>query len=217
MTDGIVCPTSKIRSAALLSSYSITTASSLEELPAKSSEPWVWVGFIFAFAFFVGEFVVLFTGMDEAGANLLLISIGLMGFIYWLFCVHRFHKILREMSAKSYGITPGEAVGRHFIPFLNLVWIFKWPAAFSEYINGRGRVHMISGNVIGLFLLISLLLRFLDGAVGLACLFGVTLYLSAKLRKHMQLVKGMDLPPVLDASIFRQPQEATSTFGNTAP
>jgi len=198
----------------MFSSFPTTSASSLEELPARSSAPWVWVGFFFALAFFVAEFVVVLTGMDESPAYLLFLFIALLGFLYWLSCVHRFHKILREMSGESYGITPGEAVGRHFIPFLNLMWIFKWPAAFSEYINGRGHVRMISGNVIGLFLLISLLLRFVDGAVGLAFLFGVTLYLSAKLRRHMQLVQGMELPPVPHASMFRQPQETSSTFGN---
>ena len=198
----------------MLNLSSPSSPGSLEELPSKSSAPWVWVGFLFALAFFVAEFVVLLAGMDEAGANLVLLFIALLGFLYWLSCIYRFHKILREMSNNSYGITPGEAAGRHFIPFLNLVWIFKWPAAFSEYLNSRGHVRMISGNLIGLLLLISFLLRFVDGAVGLACLFGVTLYLSAKLRRHMQLVKGIDLPPVPHASVFRHPQETTSTFGN---
>lgn len=198
----------------MFSSYSLAASAPTDEKPAISSAPWVWVGFVFAFAFLVAEFVLVLMGVDQEGSNLLLLLISLLGMIYWLSCVHRFHKILREMSNNSYGITPGEAVGRHFIPFFNLIWIFKWPAAFSEYINSRGRVRMISGNLIGLFLLIAWFLRFVDGSVGLAALFGVTLYLSAKLRRHMQLVKGMDLPPVPDASIFRQPQETTSTFGN---
>ncbi len=198
------------------SSYSTRSVSEAEN-PATSSAPWVWFGFFFAAAFMIAEFVVVFTEMEESMANLLLLFIALSGFIYWLVCVHRFHKILREMSGNQYSITPGEAVGRHFIPFVNLVWIFKWPAAFEEYINGRGRVRMISGNLIGLLLLGSLLLRFVDGAVGLAGLFGVTLYLSAKLRRHMQLAKGIELPPMPDANMFRRPGETSSTFGRTTP
>ena len=201
----------------MLNLSSTTATTDPQELPARSSLPWVWVGFFFAAAFLLGEFAPLLSEMTESSANGLLILIFLAGFIYWLFCVHRFHKILREMSDGSYGITPGEAVGRHFIPILNLIWIFKWPIAFSEYINSKGRVRMMSGQLIGLFLLICWLLRFVDGSIALACMFGVALYLSAKLGRHMQLVKGMELPPVPDASIFRQPQETTSTFGNTAP
>jgi len=198
----------------MFSSYSTARESDAEK-PASSSAPWVWLGFLFAGAFMIGEFVVIITEMEEPAANLLLLSIGLCGFIYWLFCVYRFHKILREMSDGRYSITPGEAVGRHFIPILNLIWIFKWPAEFSQYINGRGRVRMISGNLIGVLLLLSLVLRFVDGAVGLTCLFGVTLYLSAKLRRHMKLVKGMEMPPMPDANMFRQAEETTSTFGRT--
>ena len=74
-----------------------------------------------------------------------------------------------------------------------------------------------SGNLIGLLLLGSLLLRFVDGAIGLTRLFDVTLYLSVKLRRHKQLVKGIELPPIPDANMFRQQQEASSTFGRTTP
>src|SRR5215212_9223493 len=46
--------------------------------------------------------------------------------------LHRFHKILREISLDeegdpTYRTTPGQAVGYHFIPIYSLVWIFKWP------------------------------------------------------------------------------------------
>ncbi len=201
----------------MFSSYSTTPDSSSEEVPAKSSPPWVWFGFVFAAAFLVAEFVSLFTGMSDEGERVLFLFIAFSGALYWLFCVHRFHKILGEMSRNHYSIKPSEAVWKHFIPFLNLIWIFQWPTEFSDYINARGRVRMVSGKVIGLLLLISSLLRFVDGAVGLSCVFGVTLYLSAKLRRHMKLAKGMELPPIPDASMFRQKEEASSTFGNATP
>ena len=197
-----------------MSIFTPSATEARDEQPAATSAPWVWVGFLFAFAFLIGEFVVVLTGMEDSTGNLLLIAIAVCGFIYWLFCIYRFHKILREMSGNSYPISPGEAAGKHFIPIVNLIWVFQWPTEFVDYINARGRVRMMSGKLIGLFLLISFLLRFVDGAVGLACLFGVTLYLSAKLRKHMKSLQAMVLPPVPDASMFRQPQETSLTFGS---
>ena len=175
-----------------------------ENVP-KSDLPWVWFGFIFAFAFLVAEFVTLMPDLEQETFNLVFIVIMLAGWIYWLFCVHRFHKILREMSHKSYPILPNEAVLRHFIPFYNLVWMFRWPAAFSGYINDRGRVRMVSGNLIGLLLLASFILRFVDGAIALAVIFAAGLYLSAKLRRHIELLKAESpemLPPLPDKNLF---------------
>lgn len=65
---------------------------------------------------------------------------------------------------------------------------------------------MLPGGLIGFVLLISLLLRYVDGAIGLALTFAVGLYISAKLRKHMKLVKGISpelLPPPPDPEMFR--------------
>ncbi len=196
----------------MFSSFPTATVEQLEEVPAKSRAPWVWFGFLFALGFLVFEFVVVFTEMDDSTANPILILIAAAGFIYWLFCIHRFHKILHELSQGTYAVGTSEAVWKHLIPFLNIIWIFQWPREFSDYLNRRGRVSIISGTLIGLLLLLSLILRLFDGAVGLASLFGVTLYLSAKLRRHMQLVKGIAPPPVADPSLFRQ-QETKSTFG----
>lgn len=183
-------------------------AQSRENAP-KSELPWVWFGFVFAFAFLIAEFVTLMPDVDQGTFKLVFIVIMLAGWIYWLFCVHRFHKILGEMSHKSYPILPSEAVLRHFIPFYNLYWMFRWPATFSAYINDRGRVRMVSGNLIGLLLLASFIhsfvLRFVDGAVALAVIFSAGLYLSAKLRRHVELVRAESpemLPPLPDKNLF---------------
>ena len=169
---------------------------SLDELVAESSPPWVWLGFVFGVAFLFGETAVVILEFDEASANLPFILIGLAGWIYWMFCVHRFHKILIEMSRNRYPIGAGEAVGKHFIPFFNLIWIFRWPTAMSDYLNARGRVQVVSGKLLGLLLLLSALTaRLVDGGVGLIGIFAVGIYISTKLRRHMQLVKGQILPP----------------------
>jgi hypothetical protein len=141
----------------------------------------------------------------EESVQIVFFAVVIGGMAYWLFCVHRFHKILKQMSHDSYPITPAEAVGKHFIPFINILWIFQWPSEMSDYINARGRVSMISGKLIGLLLLLSVLLRFVDGAVGLTVTFAVGIYINAKLKRHIDKVKGVSpdmLPPPPDKDLF---------------
>jgi hypothetical protein len=193
---------------------SITETARVEYVP-KSSAPWVWVGFLFAGAFFVIGVTMVILGVDEQTMTVYLTPIAIGGFIYWLFCVHRIHKILNEITRNSYPYTPGEAALRHIIPFYNLVWIFTWPSALSSYLKRQGRVNIISGGAIGAMLLLSLLLRFVDGAVGMALLFGVTMYVSAKVKKHVKALKGVtpdQLPPLPDPKVFSRPIE-----NSTAP
>jgi hypothetical protein len=186
--------------------------SPLEYVP-ESSPPWVWLGFIFVFAFLVLETFMVVFQLDEQQITAGLTLIAIAGFVYWLVCVHRFHKILAELTHGHYPISGAEAVGKHFIPFYNLYWVFNWPNVMSGYINERGRVHMMSGRLIGLFILLALLLRYLDGGVGLLMLFAVTIYVSAKLKQHVRVLKSglpENLPPLPDPRIFGSPAETTS-------
>lgn len=176
-----------------------------DELPAKSSPPWVWFGFIFAFTFLLCEVLEVLLELDHKTFQAAFLIIYLAGWIYWLFCVNRFHTILEEISRNQYPIKGPEAVGKHFIPFFNLWWMFKWPATLSAYLNARGRVRMISGNVLGILLLAAVLLRYVDAAIALALLFSVGMYISAKLQRHIEIIKGLRpemLPPPPDASMF---------------
>ncbi|HJU92216.1 MAG TPA: hypothetical protein VJ656_04695 [Pyrinomonadaceae bacterium] len=195
-----------------------------EQVP-KSSPPPVWVGFLFAFAFFVVEvvFVIMTFDFSEEAASstedaqmaLLLGLVGLPGMIYWMFCVHRLHKILAEMTRGRYPNTPLETALKHLIPFYNLYWIFKWPGEFSDYLNRRGRVNIISGAGLGVMLLLGLIIfRLLDGAIGMSCLFGVTMYMSSKLKAHVKALKGItpdQLPPLPDPRIFSRPVETSTS------
>jgi len=182
-----------------------TTPDNLQELPAKSELPWVWFGFFFVAAFIIEETLLLVLDLDQSVAGLVLLLIRIAGLIFWLFCVSRFHTILAEISRKAYPISNLEAVGKHFIPFYNLYWTFRWPATMSEYLNRRGRVQMVSGNLLGLFLLLSIVtVRFVDAGVGLAGIFLVGMYISAKLNRHLQLIQGGAAPPILDPGMFRQ-------------
>ena len=67
------------------------------------------MGFLFAFAFFVvevGFVIATFDWEEEVAAEDLRLTVvlgllGLPGVIYWMFCVHRLHKILAEMTQWS--------------------------------------------------------------------------------------------------------------------
>ena len=186
----------------------LTTPDQEQERPARSSLPWVWFGFFFVAAFLLEETLMIVLELDEDASTLVLVATGLAGWIYWLFCVHRFHKILKEVSANRYPISGAEAVGKHFIPFYNLVWVFRWPSALSDYLNRHGRAKMASGNLIGLLLLLSMLTsRFLDGGVGMTGMFALGMYMSAKLRTHIQSIGApANLPPPPDPNWFKDPQ-----------
>jgi hypothetical protein len=193
----------------------------VDELPPKSSLPWVWFGFFFVAAFLIEETLMVALHLEESVGNVVLVSIGLAGWIYWLFCVARFHTILQEVTRRYYPITGGEAALKHLIPFYGFYWMFRWPTTMSDYLNRRGRVQMISGSILGVFLLLSLLTaRFVDGGIGLIGTFAVGMYISAKLNRHIELIAGTTkeaLPPVLDPSQFRQtPAEPVTANLNTS-
>ena len=147
----------------------------------------IWIGFALAFAFLVGE-VVYFAAGESPGAKLGLLAAAIAGSVYWLACVHRFHTILNQISprvagASIYPITPSQAVGYHFIPFYNFFWFFKWPVVLSKYLRENTSVRMVPGSVLGLLCFLGLLLRFVDGFLGLSVIFCVGLYISRKLRE----------------------------------
>ena len=210
----------------MFTSITGATGPDTTEYVPTSNPPWVWVGFLFAFAFFVIEvgFVIATFNWDEevasstgdAQLSLMLGLLGLPGIIYWMFCVHRLHKILAEMTRGRYPNAPLETALKHLIPFYNLYWIFKWPGEFSDYLNRRGRVQIISGAALGVLLLLGLLIfRLFDGAIGMAWLFGVTMFMSSKLKAHVKALKGItpdQLPPLPDPAVFSRPIETSTSL-----
>jgi len=146
-----------------------------QELPAL---PRAWIGYLFAATFLVAEIVEVVldpTAADEP--SLSLIAIGLAGWAYWFFCVYRIHVVLRAATDGRHPITPGAAVGFHFIPFYNLYWLFKWPNAIADFIGARRPGKGVPG-VVGFFLLCGSLLGRLDGALGLVVIFSTGLYIT---------------------------------------
>ena len=189
------------------------TKTEIEESTPRTSPPWVWVGFLFAGLLFICEVVFVFMDLEETNLTIAVTLIGLPGMIYWLFCIYRIHKILAELTNNRYPISPAEAAVKHLIPFYNIYWVFAWPAELSNFLNRRGRVSIISGYVIGTMLLLSLLARTIDGAIGMAFVFGVTMYVSSKVKQHViagRTVSQDQLPPLPDPRIFSQPIETTA-------
>ena len=194
----------------------MTPSLSVPEAPTefvpKRGYPWVWLGFMFGLAFLVLEILMVVLEREKTPIAIGALLIGVGGFVYWLVCVHRFHKILREVTHGCYPIPGMEAVGYHFIPFYNIYWVFKWPAVMSNYINARGRVRMMPGFLVGVMLFLSLIMWYLDTGIGLILLFGATAYISSKLKQHVRAITAAlpeNLPPVLDPSVFRAPAETT--------
>lgn len=149
--------------------------------------PRIWIGFVLAFGFLVAEIIEVMQGNEAAIGSYTLI-VGIAGWIHWLSCIHRFHKILHQISPRiggesTYPITPNQAVKYHFIPFFNLYWFFKWPREFSQYMNTNTSVKMAPGTGLGLILFLSVLtMRMVDGFIGLTLMFGFALYFQRKLR-----------------------------------
>ncbi|PYQ59664.1 MAG: hypothetical protein DMF53_18390 [Acidobacteria bacterium] len=159
-----------------------------------SSEPLpplrpIWVGFVLALGFLVGEVITVSDG-NVGVAGLFLLGCGIGGALYWLACVQRFHTILNLIAPfvngkSTYPYTSGQAVGYHFIPFYNLIWVYKWPAVLSRYLEENTPVRMMSGGALGLLSLLALLMRAVDGFMGLSCLFLLGVYISGKLQQAM--------------------------------
>lgn len=175
---------------------SVTMLGLSSDAPVYSSEPLprlrpIWIGFVLAFGFLVLEIAEVANGDTSGKVGVLGILIGVACWIYWLSCVQRFHAILNQLAPyavgqSTYPITPGRAVGYHFIPFYNFYWVFKWPLEISRFVQESSPVPMISGAVPGLFLFLGLVLaRLFDGFVGFSLIFGVGLYISRKLRLVM--------------------------------
>lgn len=146
--------------------------------------PKVWVGYGFALVIFmlvlVGEASP--NGLDVSALGLLLYF---PGWLYWLFCVHRIHRVLKEATNGTYSISPRRAVGFQVIPIFSVIWGFKWTKRIAEFVNGRTDSHRTSRFVPATFLLIAWLLGVSGILAPLHLLigFGVVHYLTRRIKQ----------------------------------
>jgi hypothetical protein len=164
--------------------------------------PLAWVGFAFAAAALLGQGLMalapgepdpvsdmpgFLTGLFGVGNGL----VGIIGGYVWvLWCVHRFHRILRALTGGQYPISPRAAVGYHFVPLYNLFWMFKWTSELSMYLNMQGLVTVtVGGNLAGALVLSSIAGNFVFG-VAIGGWTGVMLYIEMKLRAHLAAISA---------------------------
>src|SRR5258706_14510711 len=94
--------------------------------PVRAPLPRVWPGYLIGLAFILiasGEMIVDRTAAQQE--TLLTYVTWLVGLAYWLFCVHRFHRVLRESTGGADPISPAPAAGFHPLSFYNLFWVFR--------------------------------------------------------------------------------------------
>jgi hypothetical protein len=163
--------------------------------------PNIWAGYVTAF---VAAALLLLAPTASASAlepvdlNALGLICFLVGWIYWLFCVHRIHRVLKDATAGAYSITPRRSVGFQFIPIYGWIWGFKWPKGIAEFVNSRSQSHQMSRYWPGVVLLVA---AFLGGtgslaAVHLFLLFGTGHYIVRRLRPV--------LPPLAHTTVVRR-------------
>ena len=83
-------------------------------------------------------------------------------------------------------ISPGQAVARHFIPFYNFYWVFKWPSEIATFVNWRTQSRPMDGWLIGLLVLGGFVMRLLvDASIGTASIFSAGVYISRQILKAL--------------------------------
>src|SRR5258706_5742942 len=88
------------------------SASVPPRLPVRAPLPRVWPGYLIGLAFILiasGEMIVDRTAAQQE--TLLTYVTWLVGLAYWLFCVHRFHRVLRESTGGAGSIFAVPAAG----------------------------------------------------------------------------------------------------------
>lgn len=163
-----------------------------------SSLPRMGFGFLFVVAFWVADFVDP-TSEGQKYFSLYGTPAFILGWIFWLFCVHRLHRILDEITDGSYPNSPGQTVGFHFIPILNLWWFMKWPRDMADHLRAEGHVGMVPGWLLGLVFLLANLSRLFDGGLSLLLLFLLGLYLRAKLAGSLRGAGHLEPRPITES------------------
>lgn len=161
--------------------------------------PRMWIGFALAALMLASEFIDLNGGPGETGTqpNLVFMLFVLATWIYWLWCVHRYHDILTSIPGYHHPISPGQAVGRHFFPVYNFYWVFKWPSEIATFVNWRTQTSAMQGWIVGLLVLAGFVMRAVDASIGMAIVFTGGVYISHQIRK------ALAAPPVPASAMAR--------------
>jgi len=143
----------------------------------------IWPGFLLAVFCFVIEIVASASSEDVVEtARIFLIGTALIAYVYWLACVHALHVVLRNSTRGRYEVSPLRAVGFHFIPCFNVIWIFEWPYRLAKFLQTEAGVRFLPRLLPGLGFLAAVLLRGFDTAIAVAVQFATTAWLQHAVR-----------------------------------
>jgi hypothetical protein len=170
------------------------------EAPTEQSQPvnlppfpQLWIGYLLGLANIVAEFVEVSLHPEVAKTEfaippLHLFLLMLVGWVYWLVCVYRYHEIMQRVPGWKHPISPARAVGFHFLLGYNLYWFFKWPREIARFVNWRFAQPVMRPTMVGLMFLVAYVLHFLfDPGLGLVMLFLAASYISGCLRQAFAL------------------------------
>ena len=165
------------------------------------------VGFWFAGSYAVGVMAAI-GGDPTSTANLLLAAGFFGGGAYYLWVVHRLHRVLQWLHDWEYPISPNAAAWSHLVPVYCAYWVFAWTGEFVKSIRQRGNVTLADGWKLGLLLLLSTPASQVCLWLQMAVAFGVLTYMTNRLREELQ-----HCPGALEADTTSSP---TSTVFRTA-
>jgi len=176
----------------------------LNAAQVQAAMPKIWIGYVLSFASFIGEIIAFVRHPDvfkDPGNGLIVppLEMFLPVFItrvYWFVCVYQIHKVLKAIPGYAHPVSPGRAVGFHFIPFFQLYWIFRWPIAIAEFINARFQRQLVRGWIIGLGILFALVWSLAEPVTGSLLLFLLTAYLAALLKRAITIGLSRQNPQV---------------------
>jgi len=158
-------------------------AEHLSRRTSRTSLPKVWIGYVLAalcFAAFVGGVVE----HDKAAVGIANVA-SLVGSVYWLYCIYRFHKVLAEATFGHYPISARRAVGFQLIPIYSLIWSFAWPKAISKFLQQRHANERLRYGFVGLALVMAAVLGVIPTGLHLALLFAAAGYLKRHIAKAL--------------------------------
>lgn len=147
--------------------------------------PRIWVGFILAGVVLLAEIPAVFPQVEAPGGSIgppIFQATVLIAWIYWLYCVYRFHDAVGSVPGYRHPITPARAVALHFIPFFNFYWVFRWPSRIAAFVNWRTQTNSMQGWIAGVLVLASVVVVRIDGFVGMLLLFAAGAYISHRIK-----------------------------------
>jgi hypothetical protein len=154
--------------------------------------PKIWIGYLLALATLIGEMIAvarnpeIVKGVQFGVPPLEIFLPAFLAAVYWLVCIHRYHAVLAHVSGWQHPISPARAVWFHLVPFFNIYWVFKWPYAIAVFVNQRMHARAMSLWTPGASLLIALVCRVFDPALGTAMLFFSCSFISRQLKRALQ-------------------------------